>query len=63
MPPRTAWYASNMTELTIARQAIANGGRRLVTIAWNTLEGVIAVAAGVVAGSISLVGVRNGQLH
>ena len=52
-----------MTELTIARQAIANGGRRLVTIAWNTLEGVIAVAAGVVAGSISLVGVRNGQLH
>ncbi len=33
-------------------------GRRLeyFTIAWNTLEGLIAIAAGVVAGSISLVG-------
>ncbi len=47
-----------MSELTIARQAIAHRGRRLeyFTIAWNTLEGLIAVAAGVVAGSISLVG-------
>lgn len=33
-------------------------GRRLeyFTIAWNTLEGLIAIAAGVIAGSISLVG-------
>jgi divalent metal cation (Fe/Co/Zn/Cd) transporter len=47
-----------MSELAIARQAIANRGRRLeyFTIVWNTLEGLIAVAAGVFAGSISLVG-------
>ena len=33
-------------------------GRRLeyFTIAWNTLEGLVAIAAGVIAGSISLVG-------
>jgi len=47
-----------MSELTIARQAIAHHGRRLeyFTIAWNSLEGLIAVGAGMVAGSISLVG-------
>ena len=47
-----------MRELTISRQAIAHRGRRLeyFTIVWNTLEGLIAVAAGVLAGSISLVG-------
>jgi divalent metal cation (Fe/Co/Zn/Cd) transporter len=46
-----------MSELTIARQAIAHRGRRLeyFTIVWNTLEGLVAVAAGVLAGSISLV--------
>ena len=40
------------------RQAIAHRGRRLeyFTIVWNALEGLIAVAAGVLAGSISLVG-------
>jgi divalent metal cation (Fe/Co/Zn/Cd) transporter len=56
--PRIAWYACSMTELTIVRQAIVHRGRRLeyFTIIWNTLEGLIAVAAGVVAGSISLVG-------
>ena len=44
--------------MTIARQAIAHRGRRLeyFTIAWNSLEGLIAVGAGLVAGSISLVG-------
>ena len=33
-------------------------GRRLeyFTIAWNTLEGLVAIAAGVIAGSVSLVG-------
>jgi hypothetical protein len=58
MPPRIAWYASSMSELTIARQTIALRGRRLeyFTIGWNSLEGLIAVGAGVVAGSISLVG-------
>jgi divalent metal cation (Fe/Co/Zn/Cd) transporter len=47
-----------MNELTMARQAIAHRGRRLeyFTIAWNSLEGLIAVGAGIVAGSISLVG-------
>jgi divalent metal cation (Fe/Co/Zn/Cd) transporter len=47
-----------MNELTIVRQAIAHRGRRLeyFTIVWNTLEGLVAVVAGVLAGSISLVG-------
>jgi hypothetical protein len=51
-------YAFKMTELTVARQAVAHRGRRLeyFTIVWNGLEGLIAVAAGIVAGSISLVG-------
>jgi len=47
-----------MVEATVDRQAIAKRGTRLsyFTIAWNSLEGLIAVAAGAVAGSISLVG-------
>jgi len=47
-----------VSELTIARQAIAHRGRRLeyFTIVWNSLEGLVAVAAGLLAGSISLVG-------
>jgi divalent metal cation (Fe/Co/Zn/Cd) transporter len=47
-----------MDELTVARQAVAHRGRRLeyFTIVWNGIEGLIAVAAGIVAGSISLVG-------
>lgn len=45
-----------MTVLT--RDATALQGKRLeyFTIAWNSLEGIIAVVAGMVAGSISLVG-------
>ena len=37
---------------------LARRGRRLeyFTIGWNSIEGLIAVAAGVVAGSVSLVG-------
>ena len=40
------------------RNAILRRGRRLeyFTIAWNTIEGLLAVALGIVAGSISLVG-------
>jgi divalent metal cation (Fe/Co/Zn/Cd) transporter len=40
------------------RAALAQRGRRLeyFTIGWNSLEGLIAVGAGVFAGSISLVG-------
>jgi divalent metal cation (Fe/Co/Zn/Cd) transporter len=51
-------YALKMTQLTVARQVMAHRGRRLeyFTIAWNGLEGLVAVAAGMVAGSISLVG-------
>ena len=47
-----------MSELTIPRQTIAHRGKRLeyFTIVWNSLEGLIAVGAGVLAGSISLVG-------
>ena len=44
--------------MTIGRHEIARRGRRLeyFTIAWNTLEGLIGVGAGLLAGSISLVG-------
>jgi divalent metal cation (Fe/Co/Zn/Cd) transporter len=40
------------------RTALAKRGRRLeyFTIGWNSLEGLVALAAGAVAGSISLVG-------
>src|SRR6266850_3837976 len=48
-----------MTETAVLeRGAIAQRGRRLeyFTIAWNTLEGLVAIAAGAIAGSVSLVG-------
>src|SRR5712672_3416465 len=40
------------------RPAEVHRGRRLeyFTVVWNTLEGLVAVVAGIVAGSISLVG-------
>src|SRR5215469_4668382 len=40
------------------RQQVALRGKRLeyFTIGWNTLEGLVAVIAGAIAGSISLVG-------
>ena len=40
------------------RQHVALRGKRLeyFTIGWNTLEGLVAVAAGAIAGSISLLG-------
>ena len=42
----------------LERAAVVRHGRRLeyFTIAWNTLEGLVAVVAGAIAGSISLVG-------
>jgi len=44
--------------MTIARQALAHRGKRLeyFTIVWNSLEGLVGIAAGVLAGSISLLG-------
>lgn len=43
---------------TADRASLARTGRILawITIAWNAIEGVAAVAAGIVAGSIALVG-------
>jgi hypothetical protein len=47
-----------MVETALSRHAITQRGMKLeyFTIAWNSVEGIVAVAAGVVAGSISLVG-------
>jgi divalent metal cation (Fe/Co/Zn/Cd) transporter len=48
-----------MTEAAVLeRRATVQRGRRLeyFTIAWNTLEGLVAIAAGIIAGSVSLVG-------
>src|SRR5215475_3713661 len=44
--------------LTLSRAVAVQRGRRLeyFTIAWNVLEGVVAVIVGAFAGSISLVG-------
>src|ERR1700684_132329 len=44
--------------LLLERTSVVQRGRKLeyFTIAWNTVEGLVAVGAGVVAGSISLVG-------
>jgi len=45
-------------ETTQNRQSVARRGKHLeyLTIAWNTVEGLVAVVAGTLAGSISLVG-------
>src|ERR1700734_1376071 len=45
-------------EIALDRQAVARRGKQLeyFTIAWNALEGLVAVVAGAIAGSISLVG-------
>src|SRR5882724_3878223 len=47
-----------MVEIALNRQAVAQRGKRLeyFTIGWNSLEGLVAVIAGAIAGSISLVG-------
>ena len=47
-----------MPELAATRKTLAERGKRLeyFTIAWNSLEGLVAVIAGAIAGSISLVG-------
>jgi hypothetical protein len=52
-----SWYALVM-EIALDRQAVARRGKQLeyFTIAWNSLEGLVALVAGALAGSISLVG-------
>jgi len=47
-----------MSELAITRETLAHRGTRLeyFTIGWNSLEGLIGIVSGVVAGSISLIG-------
>ena len=47
-----------MVEIATDRQAVAERGKRLeyFTIIWNSLEGLVALIAGGLAGSISLVG-------
>ena len=45
-------------EIALDRRAVTRRGKQLeyFTIGWNSLEGLVAVVAGVLAGSISLVG-------
>jgi divalent metal cation (Fe/Co/Zn/Cd) transporter len=47
-----------MVEVALDRQAVAARGKRLeyFTVAWNCVEGLVALIAGALAGSISLVG-------
>ena len=47
-----------MVEVVLDRHTIARRGKRLeyFTIAWNSVEGSVAVIAGAIAGSISLLG-------
>ncbi len=47
-----------MGEAALKREAVLQRGKRLeyFTIAWNSLEGLVALMAGAVAGSISLLG-------
>src|SRR3989449_1882681 len=49
---------SMQTDVAERRLAIAHHGRRLqyVTIAWNSAECLISIGAGLVAGSVALVG-------
>jgi divalent metal cation (Fe/Co/Zn/Cd) transporter len=51
-------YHAVMVEIALNRPALVQRGKRLeyFTIAWNTLEGLVAIISGLMAGSISLVG-------
>jgi hypothetical protein len=47
-----------VTDVVLTRSAIADRGKRLeyFTIGWNSLEGLVAVVSGAIAGSVALVG-------
>jgi divalent metal cation (Fe/Co/Zn/Cd) transporter len=49
---------TQLPDYTIARSAAARRGRRLeyLTVAWNSAEGIAALIAGFLAGSIALIG-------
>jgi divalent metal cation (Fe/Co/Zn/Cd) transporter len=51
-------YAHVVNELATTRRSLAQRGKRLeyFTMGWNSLEGLVAVVAGAIAGSISLTG-------
>ncbi len=53
-----SWYPAHMSPAISSREAGAQRGKRLeyFTIAWNSVEGLLAVVAGAIAGSISLIG-------
>lgn len=57
-PAPNTCYPFDMNEIAIDRQSLARRGKRLeyFTIVWNSLEGLVGIVAGVVAGSVSLVG-------
>jgi len=46
---------------TLERPAALLRGRRLeyFTIAWNTFEGLVALVTGIIAGSISIMGLES----
>lgn len=50
-------YHAAMAEIGLNRRVLAERGKRLeyFTIAWNTLEGLVSVICGAMAGSVSLV--------
>jgi divalent metal cation (Fe/Co/Zn/Cd) transporter len=51
-------HATSMSAPVVDRAALLRAGRRLslFTVLWNAVEGVVAVAAGAMAGSIALIG-------
>lgn len=58
MPRASLAILTAMNEQAFARAALAHRGKRLeyFTIVWNSLEGLIGIAAGALAGSVSLMG-------
>lgn len=56
---RPSWYAASVTQILVAdRNLLVRRGKRLeyLSIAWNSVECAVAIVAGILAGSISLLG-------